>query len=435
MTAVISFIAENPIYVIFNAVVIWIWCAFSDIVLEHKYRYRVNIIVHVVVTLLYFIPCVFPLKGIIGIAFYFVMLLGQALILFRDSFARKIISVIITMLAMLTAELINMLVFFSHDYVEYGAISSTPYYQILNLSTYIFVTIAILASTAVVLKRHEGKRQYPLSYSLLIFILFVIETILICPWTFSLTGDDPIQTYFLLIVIFLCIVGNAALFNTIRTMQSRSDLKAENRSLEAIVKTQEDYYSALTAQYENVRKMRHDIANHMYTINILLEDGKADEAAEYAKELSERQQYSSSLGNCENHVLDAFLHHRINELTEIGIENDVRINLPQNTDISNCDLISVFGNLLDNAAEACSKLTAAKISIVSEMRGNYLYVCVKNPLPETDAAKKRRIPELERGLGNRILANLAEKYDGEFKCAASGGIYSATVLLKAHNGD
>ena len=435
MPAVISYISENLIYVISNIIIIWIWCAFADIVHEHKYRYRVNIIVHAVVTLVYFIPCAFPLKGITGIAFYFVMLLSQALILYRDSFARKLLSVIITLLTMLTAELINMLVFFSPDYIVYGAISSTPYYQVLNFSTYTFITVAILLSAAVFLKKSEGKRKYPLSYSLLLFISFALETILICPWTFSLTGDDHAQTHFLLIVIFLCIVGNSALFITIRAMQSRSDLKAENRSLETMVKTQEEYYSALTEQYEDIRKMRHDIANHMYTINILLEDGKADEAAEYAKELSERQHRSSSLGNCENHVLDAFLHHRIEELTEKGIKTDVKISLPQNTDISNCDLISVFGNLLDNAAEACSNTANAEISIASELRGNYLFISVKNPMPNGTEAKKRRIPELERGLGTKILQNLAEKYDGDFQCEASDGMHFATILLKAFNGN
>lgn len=433
MPGVISYISENPIYVISNIIIICIWCAFADIVHEHKYRYRVNIIVHAVVTLLYFIPCVFPLKGIIGVAFYFVMLLIQALILYRDSFARKLLSVVIILLAMLTAELINMLVFFSPDYIEYGAISSTPYYQILNFSTYTFLTIAILLSAAVFLKKSEGKRKYPLSYSLLLFIAFAIETALICPWTFALTGDDPTQTHFLLIVIFLCIVGNSALFITIRAMQSKSDLKAENRSLETMVKTQEEYYSALTDQYEDIRKMRHDIANHMYTISILLEDGKGDEAAEYARELSERQHYSSSLGNCENHVLDAFLHHRIEELSEIGIKTDVKIKLRQNTNVSNCDLISVFGNLLDNAAEACSTNTDAEISIVSELRGNYLFISVENPMPDSTKEKKRRIPELERGLGTKILQNLAEKYDGDFKCEAADGMHSATVLLKAFN--
>ena len=431
MTAIIGFITENPIYVVFNIIVFGIWCTFSDIVHEHKYKYSINIIVHTVVTVLYFLPCTLPIKSVEGFVFYFFMLLAQALILYRGSFARKLLSVVIILLTMLTAELVNMLVFFSPDYIEYGTITFPKYIQLQNFSSYIFVTIAILASVAVVLKKSEEKRKYPLAYSLFLIIPFAVEAILIYSWIITISGNDPTQARFLLIVVFLCIVGNVALFNTVRTMQSRSDLKAENRSLEAIVKTQEDYYSALTEQYESIRKMRHDIANHMYTINILLEDGKTDEAAEYAKELSERQQYSSSLGNCENHVLDAFLHHRIKEFSEKGFETDVRINLPRNTDISNCDLISVFGNLLDNAAEACADIADAKISIVSELRGNYLFISVENPMRDGSEGTKRRIPELERGLGNRILSNLAEKYDGEFKCAASDGIYSATVLLKA----
>lgn len=431
INSIIQYIADYPIYVVANILIFWVWCAFMDMVLERKRKLSVLIPVRLLMTCVYFIPCALPLKSIISFFLLVFALSFQAIFLYEGKLQRKLIVVVIDMLTMLIAELVNLFLFYDPQYIQYGAMTLSADTQIRLYSVYLFINIAILLTATVIMKRSDSKRKYPLSYSLVIIIPFAIEIFLVYSWVKTLTGEDPTHTVLLIVVIFICIIGNAAVFYAVTTTQKRNELKAENDSLETLVKAQEDYYSALTEQYESIRKMRHDIANHMYTINILLEDGKSDEAAEYAKELNAEHSYTSSFGDCQNHVLDAFLHHRIDEFTANGIETDAKIILPQDLDISNCDLISVFGNLLDNAAEACAAIDNPKISIISELRGNYLFVSVENPLSETTEIKKRRISELERGLGNRILQNLAEKYDGEFSCSISDGTYSATMLLKA----
>ena len=429
--SIFQFIADHPIYVAANILIFLGWCIFMDTVLERRRKLSVVILVHFIMTCVYFIPCALPYKSIISFFILVFALTFQALFLYEGKLQRKLIVVVIDMLTMLIAELVNLYFFYDPQFVQGGAMTVSTEAQLRLYSVYLFVNFAILGTAAVIMKRSDDKRKYPLSYSLVVIIPFAIEIFLIYSWFKTLLGDDPAQTGALLVVIFICLLGNSAVFYAVALTQKRNELKTENASLETLVKAQEDYYSALTRQYESIRKMRHDIANHMYTINILLEDGKADEAAEYAKELSAENCYAARFGECQNHVLDAFLRHRIDEFAAKGIMTDVKIALPQDLDISNCDLISLFGNLLDNAAEACAAVDSPKIFIVSELRGNYMYVSVENPLTEAPEAKERRIPELERGLGNKILKGLAEKYDGEFNNSVTDSIYSATILLKA----
>lgn len=45
-------------------------------------------------------------------------------------------------------------------------------------------------------------------------------------------------------------------------------------------------------------------------------------------------------------------------------------------------------------------------------------------------AKKRRIPELERGIGFSIFQELARKYDGRFSYHAENGRFTASLILK-----
>ena len=44
--------------------------------------------------------------------------------------------------------------------------------------------------------------------------------------------------------------------------------------------------------------------------------------------------------------------------------------------------------------------------------------------------KKRRIPELERGIGFSIFQELARKYDGSFSYHTEHGRFTASLILK-----
>lgn len=72
-------------------------------------------------------------------------------------------------------------------------------------------------------------------------------------------------------------------------------------------------------QYEDNRRIRHDIAHHMHTIQLLLESDRRQEATAYAGELMRQQEHSSQLGQCENPLVDAFLFSRIREARQAGI--------------------------------------------------------------------------------------------------------------------
>ena len=70
-------------------------------------------------------------------------------------------------------------------------------------------------------------------------------------------------------------------------MAQRSELKARNDLLARQIDRQNEHYAALTAQYENLRRIRHDISSHLYTMQLLLQEGQYDEAAAYSAEVTE----------------------------------------------------------------------------------------------------------------------------------------------------
>ena len=237
-----------------------------------------------------------------------------------------------------------------------------------------------------------------------------------------------------LIVSVLFLVSDILLYRTMVRTEQRVQLEVENQLLEKQLDAQLAHYSDLTAQYEQIRAMRHDISHHLNTINALLQEGNLKAATEYSEQLLPMQTYISRLGKCQNPVVDAFLYSRVQDAQTRGVPVRADVSLPVELPVSNTDLIVAFGNLLDNALEACSGIPDAAITLRAHMDKGYLVIQESNPVRarQPQGKKPRRIPELERGVGFRVLGGLAEKYDGSFRHElVPGGDYAVTLMLKA----
>ena len=237
----------------------------------------------------------------------------------------------------------------------------------------------------------------------------------------------------LLVVTALFLVSDSLLFRTMVRTEQRVQLEVENELLESQLDAQLAHYGDLTAQYEQIRTMRHDISHHLNTIHALLEAGNLQAASEYSEQLLPAQTYSSRLGACRNPVVDAFLYTRVQDAQARGVPVRADVSLPVELPVSNTDLIVAFGNLLDNALEACAGIPDAQITLRAHMDKGYLVIQESNPVrPRQPQGKKpRRIPELERGVGFRVLSSLAKKYDGSFRHTCENDTYTVTLLLSA----
>lgn len=236
-----------------------------------------------------------------------------------------------------------------------------------------------------------------------------------------------------LIVSVLFLVSDILLYRTMVHTEQCVQLEVENQLLEKQLDAQLAHYSDLTGQYEQIRTMRHDISHHLNTINALLQAGNLKAASEYSEQLLPMQTYISRLGKCKNPVVDAFLYSRMQDAEAKGVPVQADVSLPVELPVSNTDLIVAFGNMLDNALEACEGVPGTQIRLQAYLAKGYLVIHERNPVRgEPAAAKPRRIPELERGVGFRVLSGLAQKYDGSFRHELEpGGDYAVTLMLKA----
>ena len=417
----------------FNACAIVMWAAFLWRVLDGpRFRVWVTVLLAALIGAAYMAATLLlTTVGQLRALMFPVCSLAMAFLLFRGTPGRKLLAVAAELAGSLLMELMFtplMIDLQSNDDISVWADPRALIYGVTFLPV-LGLGLMLISFIFTRSKNNLSGRQ------LLVFSAFPITQMVCEASLVTLMFTPPRYEYIpmQLIVSVLFLVSDILLYRTMVRTEQRVQLEVENQLLEKQLDAQLAHYSDLTAQYEQIRVMRHDISHHLNTINALLQEGNLKAATEYSEQLLPMQTYISRLGKCQNPVVDAFLYSRMQDAEAKGMPVRAEVSLPVELPVSNTDLIVAFGNLLDNALEACSGIPDAQITLRAHMDKGYLVIQESNPVRarQPQGKKPRRIPELERGVGFRVLSGLAAKYDGSFRHTCENDTYTVTLLLRA----
>lgn len=412
-----------------------LYCGMWLLVMNFTYPYRFSRRVTYLLEILWLIinivvPRSLPFMSMIRTTLGYFLFFAVCILIFDAPWPKVLFTSAMVLLLVITNELIGTMLYYPPE-----ALAGTP--ELLSTKGQLLFLGPNLATGAVLFFLYglliNRVKCNLTSRDWLLFAIFpVSQYLLMFGWldTIRITADES-RVVFFIVAIIAAIIADVGIFLSVLHIAQRAQLKAENELLSRQVEAQEQHYADLTAQYESIRHMRHDIANHLNTMQSLLDSSRSGEAAAYLSELK-ASSYDTSLGICEHPVVDAFLHNKMEAAKAAGVEVKARVSLRTGLTVSNVDLIRAFGNLLDNAVEACTGLDNAQVTLTCTQLSGCLVIVTENPSPEKPLEKSRRIPELERGVGGRVLKSLAEKYDGSLKQEQKNGIYRAELILNLY---
>ena len=194
--------------------------------------------------------------------------------------------------------------------------------------------------------------------------------------------------------------------------------------------------------YGSIRKVRHEMKNHMMNLKGLAEVGQYGEIEEYVKKMDEtmqRLEYKYTTGNA---VTDVILNDKWHRAERAGIRFEAEF--WYGGEIPVFDLGIILNNLLDNAIEACEKLEPEKrfIRLTLKRKKQFLLLDVENSFDGTVpmqkegllplTTKQTSLPEIvmEHGIGLENVRDIAERYFGGVTIKIEGDIFRVTVMLQ-----
>lgn len=159
------------------------------------------------------------------------------------------------------------------------------------------------------------------------------------------------------IIIIFIILGlislNLIVFHYLEFVNKNYELKERILLEEIEVKMTNQHYSDMKDQYLNTRKLIHDFKNHLCSIDIALKTNKKELAhkiiAQYIKECDDIK-INLITGS---DILDIILNDKISKADKLRIDFQFEMQPEINMEwIKEFDMITIFGNVLDNAIEA-----------------------------------------------------------------------------------
>ena len=185
---------------------------------------------------------------------------------------------------------------------------------------------------------------------------------------------------------------------------------------------------------EELRRYRHETANHLLTISSLLSNGDTEQARQLISEIvvTPASQAGITSGNP---LVDAVISQKKAQCQDMGISFSADLVLKEKLPLTDAEVSSLLGNLLNNAVEAAASREHPFVRMRMYPARDYLCVEVVN---SADTARLRGNPTLSttkaepelHGIGLRVVREIADRHQGmtSFDCSREGE-FTARVMI------
>lgn len=258
------------------------------------------------------------------------------------------------------------------------------------------------------------------------FVAFVSISAMAFSGVFFIENEN---VYLILLLIFSVLIISSY-FVVIR-MISLMRNKSEMRMLSSQQVLLENELSAEREFVESARRFRHDMRKHNDIIMTYLNDGNVEEAKSYLVEYDGLLDSASLSDYCENKTLNALLKMTERRCLVIGGVYNVRVSIPEEIPISRTDMVIIFGNLLENAYEGCSKTDDPMINVIVEADDSSIKFEVRNTVAGS-ISWHDDFPvttKIHGGTGLRNTSAAIEKYGGLMSLEHDGNMFISRVII------
>lgn len=135
-------------------------------------------------------------------------------------------------------------------------------------------------------------------------------------------------------------------------------------------------------------------------------------------------------------MLDMILNEKLKEAKDKKIDMQISTEVFTTLPFTDREIISLFGNLLDNAIEACEKINDKKrwIKIKIKKKNLLLYIEIANALEEMPKQIQKEFVSNKKdnglhGYGMKNIRDIVEQYNGMFQCKSQEDRFEVVITI------
>lgn len=286
-------------------------------------------------------------------------------------------------------------------------------------------------------KRLYEETQDRIFLSLLVLPLATI--VLLCGMFYADIHLTASARYILLIGTIFLLFSNAFTFYLFDNMLLNANRVKKMERIYIKSKMERKYLTEIEKVNMNHQRLLHDINKYIRTAVAFITSGDTKEAISIFEKLDIKMNETRHTVYCESKILNAVLSERKHMAEKEGIS--FRIEVEPGIDINfidDIDLISIIGNVLDNAYEAAGKREQdgyIAIKMYTENQGHFLIVNVDNNFAAEPVRGKRGYLTIKKdkenhGIGIHTVEQIVNKYQGKLEIKTDNREFRVTIIFQ-----
>lgn len=265
-----------------------------------------------------------------------------------------------------------------------------------------------------------------------ISVIFYVVLSLTVSYPDVITGRPEYFPAFILLLVLMPMMY-VNIFTTLRHQQRIHEITEQDHIMQLQMANMTARVEEFSAADEKFRIERHNFRHKMQTIRQLIDSKQYDDLAELVDEYADAIADSQVHRYCGSPVIDAVLASYLQRAENKGIQVITSIAFPESIPVSETELATVFANAIENAINACEKITDGsrfiKVQVLSVPR---LMIQISNSCPAPVELDENGVPvckEEGHGFGTRSIVGFCEKNNALYEFKNDRGTFALRLVF------
>ena len=369
---------------------------------------------------------------------YYALQFAICLAVCKGKLFPKVFSIVFSLCAYMSGSLVYELLrglFFGFDF------SSALSYKI-SLVDFILFSLTVFSVhfifiTIIKLIQTKTKESFSYKAKLCLFYIFPITHIFSAYQSFAAFNlvdsalNSPSKTTAEMMIVIFAIICIVVDFSIIFIVDHIEKVEEKNLQIEKeLLKNKLDYQQMMMLKEEKqeLRKIKHDLANIIATAKGFIEIGKPEKAMAVLQDTTEDLTGIAGFTICSNETINTIIYMKMHQAEKNGILLNAEISENFSVLPDDYDLCRLLGNVIDNALNAVyalEKNRECKISI--EINNEQIIIKSENRFKEKNDSKGK---SKEHGNGIGIIKEIVSRYGGDFVARQENDVWFTETHLQ-----
>lgn len=272
-------------------------------------------------------------------------------------------------------------------------------------------------------------------FNVVMFVFLFVTVIYMEIYPTTIQDENSARLYMIISASFLVMSIIVVYFFVSICMNFKQ--KEKMHLLQTSYELVEERLSVQKQNSDRLKKIRHDMKNHLINTRILIEKGDTGTAIALIDDiLGQTESISFSISQSTGDaIIDSVITYKAVLCENKKIHFEYELSLLPEIKVDYADISSVISNLFDNAIEATEKTDNPFIKLKITEHGSYINIFIKNSCEEIAVSENKFLTTCKEdadnhGFGTQIIKEISEKYDGTYSWRMEKECFIANVMLK-----